>query len=154
MLSLLLLAFALLARQDHHEMNKRGEMVMGFDQEKTAHHFYLYPDGGAIDIQVKDAADTKNRDAIRSHLPHIATMFEGGDFNVPMLVHDTAKVPGTSVLMQRKEHIHYTYVETPIGGRVNIVTHDKASVAALHDFLRYQITEHKTGDEGKVSARP
>jgi hypothetical protein len=31
-------------------------MVMGFDLDKTAHHFYLYEDGGAIDIAVKDAA--------------------------------------------------------------------------------------------------
>jgi hypothetical protein len=154
MLSLLLLAFAFLAPQDHHAMNQRGEMVMGFDQDKTAHHFYLYPDGGAIDIQVKDAADTKNRDAIRSHLPHIASMFESGDFNAPMLVHDTKKVPGTTVLTQHKEHVRYTYVETPIGGRVNIMTTDKTAVAALHAFLRYQITEHKTGDDGTVSARP
>ena len=27
---------------------------MGFDQHKTAHHFYLLEDGGAIDIAVKE----------------------------------------------------------------------------------------------------
>ena len=48
---------------------------MGFDQHKTAHHFYLFEDGGAIEIAVKDAADTVNRDAIRAHLPHIAMRF-------------------------------------------------------------------------------
>jgi hypothetical protein len=153
MLNLLLFALSLLF-QDHHAMNQRGEMVMGFDQDKTAHHFYLYPDGGAIDIQVNDAADTKDRDAIRSHLPHIATMFEGGDFNAPMLVHDSKNVPGTADLSKHREAIRYTYVETPVGGRVNIVTTDKAAVAALHAFLRYQITEHKTGDPGQVSPRP
>jgi hypothetical protein len=29
---------------------------------------------------------------------------------------------------------------------VDISTDDGAALAAIHDFLRYQITEHKTGD--------
>ena len=65
----------------------RGNAVMGFDQLKTTHHFYLYEDGGAIDVSVKDLSDTANRDAIRSHLPHVAMLFNQGDFDAPMLVH-------------------------------------------------------------------
>src|SRR5207248_11350959 len=71
--------------------------VMGFDQEKTAHHFSLYNDGGAIAVVVKDPADTQNLDAIRNHLRHIATMFSAGEFDAPMLVHDTKDVPGIDV---------------------------------------------------------
>ena len=153
MLSLLLFALSMLT-QDHHAMNQRGGMVMGFDQDKSAHHFYLYRDGGAIDIQVRDAADATNRDAIRSHLPHIATMFEGGHFQAPMLVHDSKDVPGTKILSEHKDAIRYAYVETPNGGRVNIVTTDQTALAALHEFLRYQITEHQTGDTGSVGRRP
>ena len=90
MLTLLLALLVTLPAQDPHQtMNDRGAMVMGFDQDKTAHHFLLFDDGGAIEISVKDPKDTKNRDAIRAHLPHIAMMFGGGDFNAPMLVHDT-----------------------------------------------------------------
>ena len=59
------------------------------------HHFLLFQDGGAIDVTVKDPSDTKNLDAIRSHLPHIAAMFSSGNFDAPMLVHDSANVPGT-----------------------------------------------------------
>lgn len=154
MLHLILSLLALAPSQDPHQgMNDRGAMAMGFDQDKTAHHFYLYDDGGAIQIGVKDAADTKDRDAIRSHLPHIATMFASGHFDAPMLVHDTRDVPGTKVLTDRKDTITYTYAETPTGGRVEIVTRDKTTLAALHDFLRYQIKEHETGDAGKVTKR-
>ena len=97
------------AQQDPHaQMNARGAMVMGFDQDKTTHHFYLYQDGGAIDISVDDAADLKNRDAIRSHLPHIAMMFGQGDFEAPMLVHDTKAVPGTDAMAKAKDKITYT----------------------------------------------
>lgn len=127
--------------------------VMGFDQEKTVHHFLLYPDGGAIDIQIKDAMDTNDRRAIRSHLPHIAAMFASGDFDVPMLVHDTKDLPGTAVLSARKDTVTYRYVETPRGGRVEITTTDPETLGALHAFLRYQIQEHHTGDSGLVEQR-
>jgi len=36
-------------------MNDRGAAVMGFDQDKTAHHFYLYEEGGAIDIGIRSS---------------------------------------------------------------------------------------------------
>ncbi len=124
----------------------RSAMVMGFDQAATVHHFYLYADGGAIDIGVKDATDIANRDKVRAHLPHIASMFGTGDFNAPMLVHDTSDVPGTSTLARLKSDVSYTYVDTPAGGRVNIVTTNAAAVAAVHQFLTYQIREHHTGD--------
>jgi hypothetical protein len=154
MLHLLLWA-ALQAVQDaHHAATDRGAMVMGFDQEKTAHHFYLYPDGGAIDIAVKQPPDRQNVEAIRTHLPHIATMFGDGNFSAPMLVHDTANVPGIQVLAARKERVRYTYAETPRGGRVEIVTTDPEALAALHMFLKYQIAEHQTGDSGRIVARP
>jgi hypothetical protein len=128
-------------------------MVMGFDQEKTAHHFSLYTDGGAIDVGVKDDADAPDRDAIRAHLPHIAAMFGGGDFDAPMLVHDTTNVPGVDVLSARHDRLTYRYTDTPAGGRVDIVTTDAEALAALHAFLRYQIREHKTGDAGTVGPR-
>jgi hypothetical protein len=127
--------------------------VMGFDQDKTAHHFHLYEDGGAIDVTVKDTRDTKNRDAIRAHLPHIAMMFGSGDFGAPMLVHDTTNVPGTPVMTLRKDKIKYVDSETPGGGRVDITTADHQAVAAIHDFLKFPIHDHKTGDSETVRKR-
>jgi len=128
------------------QVGSHAGMVMGFDQDKTTHHFYLYRDGGAIDVSVKDATDVKNRDAIRSHLPHIATMFGAGDFNAPMLVHETEKVPGIDVLARLKDRVKYNYRETPTGGRVDVTTTDASALAALHEFLKFQIRDHKTGD--------
>jgi len=141
------------AQDPHAGMNQRGAMVMGFDQDKTTHHFSLYEDGGAIEVSVKDAADTANRDAIRSHLPHIAMMFGQGNFDAPMMVHDSAHVPGTAVMTTLKDKIGYRYVETPNGGRVDITTTDKAALAAVHEFLTFQIRDHKTGDPVTVRKR-
>ena len=144
----------LVARQDHHApADHRAAGVMGFDQERTAHHFLLFKDGGAIDVSVKDATDTSNREAIRSHLPHVAMMFGSGNFDAPMLVHDTANVPATKVMTERKDAIRYQYTETANGGRVTIATSDSDALKAVHAFLKYQIAEHKTGDPATVRPR-
>ena len=126
---------------------------MGFEQDRTVHHFLLFKDGGAIDVSVKHATDTKNREAIRSHLSHIAVMFGSGDFDAPLLVHDSTSVPGTKVMTARKSAIRYQYAETPNGGRVTITTTDQAALDAVHAFLRYQIAEHETGDPATVRPR-
>lgn len=132
--------------------SQHAAMAMGFDQEKTTHHFLLYTDGGAIDVSVKDPADTTNLDAIRSHLPHITQMFAQGDFSTPMLVHQT-NVPGTAAMAKAKSKIAYKYTETKAGGRVDITTTDPAALEAVHEFLTFQIKDHKTGDPLTVAKR-
>ena len=136
----------------HQAVNERGAHVMGFDQDATAHHFRLHPDGGAIDIAVKNRDDLKNRDAIRSHLPHIVSMFGDGNFSAPMLIHDQ-DVPGTKTMSKLKNRIRFVYVETPGGGRVDILTSDAAALAAVHEFIRFQITDHGTGDTTAITKR-
>jgi hypothetical protein len=140
------------SHQGHSSLDARGAMVMGFDQEKTTHHFLLFTDGGAIDISANEGSDEESRNAIRSHLPHIARMFSEGNFAAPMLVH-ASDVPGAAELAKRKDRIRYTYVETPRGGRVDIVTKDDAALRALHEFLRFQIRDHDTGDTMEVGRR-
>ena len=151
-------AVAVSARQEtspsHHqaEVNKRGAQVMGFAQDATIHHFFLYEDGGAIEVSVRDAGDKGSLDAIRGHLPQIALMFGRGQFDAPMHVHDT-KVPGTAEMARLKARLTYKFVETSNGGRVNIVATDPEAVAAVHQFLKFQIVDHVTGDSTSVRKR-
>src|ERR1051325_2108215 len=63
------------ADQRFAEMNARGDRSMGFEQSKTTHHFRTLEDGGAIEVTVKDPADTANLNAIRNHLSQIAKQF-------------------------------------------------------------------------------
>ena len=44
--------------QHHQGVVERGDQVMGFSHVKTAHHFRLYSDGGAIEAEASDAQDT------------------------------------------------------------------------------------------------
>jgi hypothetical protein len=123
---------------------------MGFDHAKTTHHFRLTKSGGSIEVGANDPADTESRDQIRAHLGHIAKMFSEGNFEAPMLIHDRVP-PGVPEMKKRKRAIHYEFEETPRGGRVVIATKDAKALAAVHDFLRFQIRDHETGDPMDVS---
>jgi len=53
--SIVSMSLLLAARQDQRvSSDERAAMVMGFDQEVTAHHFSLFTDGGAVEVIVKN----------------------------------------------------------------------------------------------------
>lgn len=133
----------------HRDMLTRGAQAMGFDQERTVHHFLLYEDGGAVDVSVKEASDHANLKAVRQHLQQIAALFKAGDFGKPALTH-AQQVPGTADMTRLRDRITYQYEVTPLGGRVRIVTRDAAALSAVHAFLHFQIADHQTGDPGVV----
>jgi hypothetical protein len=133
-------------RAAHTQMNGRGEKGMGFSQTATTHHFLLKSNGGVIQVEPNDSADTTNRNEVRMHLGHIAKAFQSGDFDIPMFVHDTVP-PGVPEMKRLRKDIQYSFVETPNGGRVVISSENKEAIDAIHRFLRFQIEEHKTGDQ-------
>ena len=132
----------------HAVVESHGDRAMGFPHDATTHHFRLMFNGGVIEVSANNPDDITNTQAIRLHLKHIATMFSDGDFSTPMFIRDGVP-PGTTSIKLMKAAIHYTYEEMPSGGRVRIQANDPIAVAAIHDFLRFQITEHQTGDSLK-----
>lgn len=134
----------------HHDaVDARGDAAMGFSHAKTTHHFRLYADGGAIDVSANDAADAESRDQIRGHLALIARAFSEGHFDTPMAVHDRVP-PGVPAMERLKANITYVYEETDRGGRVRIAALGAEALGAVHDFLRFQIEDHRTGDPLEV----
>jgi hypothetical protein len=126
-------------------MMERGNKAMGFDQDKTTHHFLLKDNGGIIQVETNDPKDVESRDEIRGHLSHIAILFSKGDFDIPMFIHD--RVPdGVPVMKELKDEITYKYEEMESGGKVSLISKNRDAVKAIHDFLRFQIQDHKTGD--------
>ena len=132
-------------QHDDSAMNKRGDHVMGFEQQKTTHHFVLTKSGGIIQVRAKEASDTASRDHIRMHLQHISKEFAEGDFADPHEVH-AEDPPGVATMKKEKDKISYKFQSTDAGGKVIIHTDDSAALEAVHEYLRYQIREHKTGD--------
>lgn len=134
----------------HHDVTEKGDHVMGFSHDKATHHFRLYADGGAIEVQANDAKDTPTRDAIRGHFSHIAKMFAAGDFTAPLLIH-SQNPPGSEVMKRLRDKIDYHLENAAAGSRIRITTKDAEAVKAVHEFLRFQISEHETGDTAEVT---
>ncbi|MBZ5555218.1 MAG: hypothetical protein LAO21_21105 [Acidobacteriia bacterium] len=124
---------------------QRGEKGMGFSQTATNHHFLITDDGGIIQVEVNDPQDMKGRDQIRTHLQGIAKAFAAGDFSIPAFVHDRT-VPGVPALELLRSEIKYEYAQSAAGGRVQISSRNPEAVAAIHDFMTFQIQEHHTRD--------
>ena len=126
-------------------MDKRGDQGMGFAQDKTTHHFLLRKDGGAIQVTANSATDKASTEEIQMHLRHIAQAFQSSDFNIPMFVHDQTP-PGVDTMKKLKDQIKYKYEPAENGGRVVVSSANAEAIRAIHEFLKFQITEHKTGD--------
>jgi hypothetical protein len=137
------------AAQHQADVEKHGDEAMGFPHDKTTHHFRLYSDGGAIEVTANNGKDSQSMQAIQSHLKHVATMFSNGEFSIPMFVHDQVP-PGVRVMKEKRTEISYRFEELQAGGTVHIKTTDPDALKAIHDFLRFQIEDHHTGDTTEI----
>jgi len=126
-------------------LRKRGAAAMGFDQDTTTHHFRLAPSGGSIEVTVKNEKDEATIAAVRSHLRSISADFARGEFDKPFQTHGEVP-PGVPEMQKSRQKITYRYEDLAQGGAVRIETKDAQALDAIHAFLRYQITEHQTGD--------
>jgi hypothetical protein len=147
-----------------------------FDRSRAALHFNLYTDGAAIDLSVVDPTDDVTRHDVQMHMQRLAVALMEGDFaavrsaHAPSAQHanlhvltpnghtatgdaSTFFVPGVATLTRLARSLKYVYVETPEGGRVNVTTTSAEALAALHEFLRFQISQHATGDPATVTKR-
>jgi hypothetical protein len=134
---------------DHEARMERGEKGMGFSQTKTTHPFLLKSDGGVIAVSGNDSRDSATRDQIRVHLSHIAVAFSKGDFDIPMLVHDQTP-PGVAEMKRLQGAIQARYAASDRDGQVIVSSDSAEAVEAIHEFLKFQIRAHKTGDPCKV----
>jgi hypothetical protein len=136
-------------KKRQEQVNERGDHTMGFSHTKTTHHFRLKADGGAIEVTAIRADDTASRDQIRRHLKHIAEMFSEGDFSAPMFIHGRTP-PGLETMKRLMAEIKYQYEEINRGAKVRITTANAEAAKAVHEFLRFQIHDHQTGDPIEV----
>ncbi|HSG39115.1 MAG TPA: hypothetical protein VLE27_05715 [Thermoanaerobaculia bacterium] len=129
----------------HQALDDRGDKVMGFGHTRTTHRFLLEKDGGVIQVETNDPKDAGSLGQIRSHLVQVAEAFSRGDFSMPKAIHDRV-LPGVPEMTRLKSEISYRYEETASGARVHIKTASSEALAAVHEFLRAQIGDHRTGD--------
>jgi hypothetical protein len=126
-------------------VQSRGKDVMGVDQYTSRHVFESRPDGGRIELQRQedDSADVAQ---IRRHLGEIVEQFRRGDFSAPFAVH-AQQVPGTRVMAASSDRIRYTVRPLPRGGEIVISSRDAGAIAAVHEFLAFQRSDHRVERE-------
>lgn len=141
------------ANGDHQhgaEVDARHD-TLGMSHEKTHHSFRLFSDGGAIELRANAATDLATVDAIRAHMRQIANAFSKADFSTPAFVHGYPPA-GVADMARLKDSLQYRYEEVPSGARVRVTATSPEALSAIHDFLRFQVVEHRTTDSGKVEA--
>ena len=123
--------------------------TFGMSHATSTHSFRLFADGGAIELRANDAADQATVDAIRTHLRQVAEQFKNADFSTPAFVHGY-RPDGVAQMERARRDIGYRYESLDRGGRIRITTKSAQALAAIHDFLRFQVTEHRTANTGEV----
>ena len=117
---------------------------MGVNQYTSQHVFEPLPTGGRIVLQRKEA-DSAGDVVIREHMQTIAKAFAAGDFALPGFVHAMSDVPGTQQMRALRSDITYSARNLPRGGEVVIETKNPQAVAAVHEFLAFQRSDHRAG---------
>ena len=125
----------------HQDMMQRGEMAMGFDQNKIKHAFIVTTTGGEIRISALDENDVHTIHAIRTHVKEIQHDFSQGDFNKPFFIHDQT-VPGTQIMAEKKDLINFSISDIEHGGALTLTTNDVDILDAIKQFMAFQSSEH------------
>jgi hypothetical protein len=68
---------------------------------------------------------------------------------MPMFIHDRVP-PGVPQMKRYAAKINYQAEETETGARVVVTTKNADALAAIHEFLKFQIDDHHTGDNAEV----
>ncbi|MEO5904930.1 MAG: hypothetical protein ABIQ55_13025 [Gemmatimonadaceae bacterium] len=134
------------------EMQKRGQMAMGVDQNMSKHKFDVALDGGRIELQ-RDTPDSVDVAEIRAHIKRIQHAFADGDFSTPSFVH-MRRMPGTAVMAAKKNVIKYSYHDLPLGAELRMSTKDPAAKAAITRFMMSQRTDHRAGGKDEYQRPP
>ena len=131
--------------QDAHAagVDQRHDETTGMAADTSVHHFEITSRGGVIRLEAAEAMDESGRDQARGHLQHVAASFAAGDFAMPRFIHGQTP-PGAATMARLKESIRYRYEPTDRGGRVTIDTSSREARKAIHEFLRFQMRDHRT----------
>lgn len=129
------------ANNQTEAMFQRGNIAMGFDQEKIAHKFIPTETGGEIIIMPINASDSDTLKQIREHVIVIQNDFSNGNFTKPFFIH-AEQVPGTKIMNEKKDSIGYDIRQLNNGSALSMITKDKEVIDAIRDFMEYQGSEH------------
>jgi hypothetical protein len=123
-------------------MMERGDIAMGFNQNKITHNFRSTPTGGEIIITALDNNDTETIEQIKNHTLDIQNEFSKGNFTKPFFIH-AEQVPGTKVMTDKKDLIEYSTENIRNGSILVLDTRGDEVISAIHQFMDCQGIQHR-----------
>ena len=123
------------------EVTDRGAHVMPFGLDKTMHYFAKTPIGGVQQVVTKSASDDEQIALIRKHLANLAERFTAGDFTGPQSIHGK-DMPGTQAMAANAQRVKFEYQDLPTGGEIKFVSAEPDMIAAIHQFMDAQLSDH------------
>lgn len=127
------------------EMNARFSHVLGVSVDKVKLHFYLVKNGGVVDLTARDPSDSITISAIQKYLQNQKDLWEKGKENAVTDVHE--KAPESAATMRRlRNEITFYMAKTDNGGDLRMFSINDQARLAIQDYMKFEITEHKTGD--------
>lgn len=127
------------------ELLSRATRVSGFESDRVNRHFYVLKNGGAVEITAKDANDESTIKAIQSYLKKESDMWTKGNFDTVAAVY--GKAPESTVQLKKlRDNVTYAVVPEENGAVVRMLTVNPMAKTAIHDYLKFQIEQLKTGD--------
>jgi hypothetical protein len=124
------------------KMLERGNVAMGFNQNKITHQFIATPFGGEIIIAALNASDRETIDQIKNHVLEIQKEFSQGNFTRPFFIH-AQEVPGTKVMFEKKDLIKYDKLEMNDGSKLILTTKDRQLIDGINQFMEFQASQHR-----------
>jgi len=123
------------------KMMERGDIAMGFNQNKIIHQFVATPVGGKIVVMSLNNTDIQTIKEIKNHIIEIQREFSNGNITKPFFIH-AQEVPGTKVITEKKYLIKYDILEMNNGSSLLLTTNDKELIDAINQFMKFQAREH------------
>ena len=125
------------------EVERRGESVMPFDQNKTMHEFRDTMNGGVETVTANDPRDQVQISLIRQHLMRERDLFAAGNFTDPMAIHGM-NMPGIQDLQKgaASGRVSIIYAALPNGAGLTYSTNDADLINTLHTWFEAQRMDH------------
>ena len=124
------------------KMMERGNVAMGFNQNKITHQFIPTPFGGEIIMTAVNASDRETINQIKNHVLEIQKEFSQGNFTRPFFIH-AQEVPGTEVMYEKKDLIKYDKLEINAGSKLILTTKDRQLIDGINQFMEFQASQHR-----------
>jgi hypothetical protein len=123
----------------------RVSKASGLDNERVDRHFYVLKNGGAVEVLAKNPNDEATVKAIQTYLKKESDLWTKGNFETITAVYGRPP-EGTPQLKKLRNDVTFAVVPEENGAVLRMLTVNPTAKSAIHDYLRFQIDQLKTGD--------